>query len=541
MGFLSRAFYFSVGLATVVWVASLYSRVPREQLTQIRKEGHVIAGAFVVFAVFLMTRAVVPAKQSRRYRGVGKSILDTVLLMWTPSDPFRIRDLVAGGVCIIGRTGSGKTSSSGFQLARAIVGIPVTAGCIIASKPEDKQFWQKIFNAAGRNADLLVFEPRSGLQFNVIDFEMQNGGDSHEVTRFILTIDDAMQRSGNGGGTNEKFWEKSKARTIYNGVEIIRKAIGKVSAPSLAALITDAATSEAQLTEEKWRQGNHCQMLAEAMKAPKTEAEEHDYRQAVDFWLGEWPRMDVKVRSSIMADIMGVLHTLNTGEIRTLLSGGTNVSPAIMERSKWVLVNMPVHEKGAGGLAVSTAWKYATQRHILRRHANRTTNPIIIWCDEYQNVCNSVQDAAFLAETRSHLGGMVVLTHGLHSFQTSAKGEEGNRHAMSLMSNFPVKVVHSLAEHDTAKFASNLVGRALQQRGGFSRSPRANLWDDMMGEGGMSFNSSERMEEILEPNEFFRLRTGGEINNFEADAIVIKSGEPFAWGGNWLKVAFSQR
>jgi hypothetical protein len=212
-----------------------------------------------------------------------------------------------------------------------------------------------------------------------------------------------------------------------------------------------------------------------------------------------------------------------------------------MDQGKWVLVNMPVHEKGAGGLAVSTAWKYATQRHVLRRHADQRTNPILLWFDEYQNVCNGVQDSAFLAECRSHLGGMVVLTHGLHSFHASAKGEGGNHHAMALLGNFSTKVVHCLGENDSAKFASELIGRALQQRGGFSRQPGGNLWDEITGEGGMTFNSSERMEEIVQPNEFFKLRCGGEVNNYMADAIVIKSGEPFAYGGNFLKVAFSQK
>jgi hypothetical protein len=47
--------------------------------------------------------------------------LDEVLLQWTARDVFRVRDLLNGGVLIIGRTGSGKTSSSGAALMEAII------------------------------------------------------------------------------------------------------------------------------------------------------------------------------------------------------------------------------------------------------------------------------------------------------------------------------------------------------------------------------------------------------------------------------------
>jgi hypothetical protein len=49
------------------------------------------------------------------------SPLDIPLFHWTPRDPFRVRDLLNGGALILGRAGSGKTSSSGRALMQAIV------------------------------------------------------------------------------------------------------------------------------------------------------------------------------------------------------------------------------------------------------------------------------------------------------------------------------------------------------------------------------------------------------------------------------------
>jgi hypothetical protein len=77
-------------------------------------------------------------------------ILDQVLLMWTDRDPFRIRDLLNGGVLVLGRAGSGKTSSSGRTLMQAIVNHPRSGGLILCAKPEDAADIHSIFLKAGR-------------------------------------------------------------------------------------------------------------------------------------------------------------------------------------------------------------------------------------------------------------------------------------------------------------------------------------------------------------------------------------------------------
>jgi hypothetical protein len=46
---------------------------------------------------------------------------------------------------------------------------------------------------------------------------------------------------------------------------------------------------------------------------------------------------------------------------------------------------------------------------------------------------------------------------------------------------------------------------------------------------------------VLQDQQFMIGRTGGPENSYVADAVVVKSGEPFASGMNYLRVAFSQR
>lgn len=469
--------------------------------------------------------------------------MDQPLMWWTEDDPMRVRDVLNGGIAIFGRTGSGKTSGSGFQIGKAIVGLPGSGGLILASKPEDKVFWQDIFEDAGRGKDLLVFAPDAPLRFNLLDGELLAGADTRELTQLIMTIGETLKRnSRSGAGENEAFWDQLKERTIYNAVEIVRKATGRVSASDLQRFITGAATAPSEIASQQWQDGFHNQCLGLAYSAYKTPAEQHDYDLALEFWAREYPSMDAKPRSSSLADVQNVLHVFCSGIVRELLSGKTNVSPAVMESGKWVLVNMPIPAYGAAGAFVNGAWKFAVQRHILRRHTMHGANPIIIWNDEYQRLVNQF-DATFLAECRSHRGAMVVLTQSIHSFYSSMGGQQGKHQADALLTNFAcAKVFHALGDDQTAAYASSLVGRSLQTFVGTSMQPIDNAWDELMGQSRVTTSTSEHYEQVLQNNVFLnRLRTGGKENGFVCDAIVIRSGEPFADGSNAVFVEFSQR
>lgn len=470
-----------------------------------------------------------------------KEPLDTPLLRWSQSDLFTIRDLLNGGVAITGRAGSGKTSSSGKQIGEAIVSHRNSGGLILAAKPEDCDMWRRIFVKAGRKDDLLVFSPDSPLRFNILGYVFGMGGHTRDVTRCITVIGESLRSADTKGGENGDFWEREQDRMIYNAVEVVKLATGTVSAPDIQRFISTAANNAAQITTPEWQAGFCNQCMATAFNKTKTAIEAHDYQLATDYWLGEFPNMADKTRSSILTGVMGILHVFNTGVVRELVSTTTNCSPDDMLAGKWVIVNMSPAEWGDMGALVAAGWKFLTQRRVLRRHARPGDSINVIWADEYHQFVNSY-DAHYLAQCRSHMGCMVVLSQSLASYYAALKGDAGRHQADALLPNFSTKIFHALGDAKTADWAAGLLGKSLQTFVGMSMGPVENATEEIRGRSRVTTSTNEHYESILQTNVFMNgLRTGGEANGLLCDAIVIRSGEPFSNKQNWLCVQFSQK
>lgn len=497
-------------------------------------------GGFALMLIGVMPTRRRGTTSHRRRRQAD--VLDHVLLAWNESDRFTVRDLLNGGVAILGRTGSGKTSSSGKAIANALARLPGSGGLILAAKPgEDRAMWERNFAAAGRSQDLLVFSPDSPLRFNFLDYEMAQGGHTRNITRTLMTIGETLGNSDSDGREDSSFWSKEQERMIYNAVEVVKLATGRVSAPDLHRFITGAAMSPQQFTSEEWLAGFHNQSLKTAWEKPKTAMEQHDYELAKEYWLNEFVFMADKTRSSIMTGVMGILHTFNTGIVRELVSSGTTITPDDLFAGKWVLIDMAPSEWGDIGLFIAGGWKYLAQKAVLKRVVHEQSNVATIWADEAQQFVNSF-DAHYIAQCRSHRGCLVYLTQSLHAYYAALPGEAGRHQADSLLTNFHTKLLHALGDIETANWASGLIGKSLQTFTGGSMSPSEGLYDDLMGSSQYTGNFSQHYESILQANAFMHgLRTGGAANGFVCDCFVIRSGEPFANGENWLATSFDQR
>ena len=502
-----------------------------------------VVSAVLAFAALLLLMIAALSKQ-RRTAGPSDS-LETTLFHWTPHDPFSVRSLLNGGIFIAGIVGSGKTSSSGKLIGTSIVRftdgkVPKSGGLILAAKPEDLAMWQGIFAAAGRSQDLRVFSPSESLRFSFLDYEMRNGGHTRNITKCILTIGESLRSNDSGGGSDQDpFWRQQSERMIYNAVEIVKHATGKVSAPDLQRFIIGAAQNAEQLTSDAWRASFHCQCLEAAHNATKSPVDSHDVAMATDYWLGEMPLLADRTRSSILASVMGLLHVFNTGIVRELVSTTTNITPDDMFSGQFILVNMSPTEFGDIGSFICAGWKYLTQRRVLRREAKPSDCINVIWADEAQQHVNSF-DAQYLAQCRSHLGCMVYIAHGLPDFYAALKGETGKQQTHALLANFTHTILHAV-DTETAEWASRKLGKRRETLFGGSSAPTGDICDDLFGQSRLTGSFSEHYENIVQENVFMNgLRTGGKANGLACDAIVIKSGLPFSTGENWIHRTFLQ-
>jgi hypothetical protein len=488
----------------------------------------------VVILLFIFSR------RSRRRASYRSSPLDAVLLRWPSGDPFTIRDLLNGGVAILGRVGSGKTSSSGRLLGTQIVRNEKSGGLILVAKPEDLAMWKAIFHAAGRDSELWIFSPHARLRFNVLDFVLKEDGQTRSITDCIRIIGECLgSHEAKGSSGQDPFWEQQQDRMLYYAVEIVKLATGSISAPTLQPFINGAAQTPEELEKPQWQQGQHCQLLRAAHEAAATDLQKHDCAQAVDYWLGEYPRMADRTRSSILAGVMGLLAVFNTGLVKELLSGETNVSPKDMFEGKWIIVDMSPSAWGSSGKLVCSAWKYATQWSVLRRKATADDAFNVIWVDEAQQLVTSY-DAHYIAQCRSHLGCLVFLSQSLPGYYANFGGEAREHRAQALLANFTHTILHAV-DPVTAEWAAKKLGQRRETMFGGSSGPGGDVFDDLFGQPKLTGSFSEQYAPVLQENVLINgLRTGGIANDLACDAIVIRSGEAFSNGENWLRCTFLQ-
>jgi hypothetical protein len=193
-----------------------------------------------LFALLLLMFAMRKRAQKAAQPVIKKvrTMLDQVLFRWSAHDSFRIRDLLNGGCLILGRAGSGKTSSSGRTLMQSIVAHPKSGGLILAAKPEDEEDVRRVFRKAGREEDLIVFDLDQPYRFNFLRY-VGSRGDPRNLVRCMMMIGETLQRGEQGGGEDGDFWKAQCERLLETAVICLQTAGEEVSAVNLHRFISN--------------------------------------------------------------------------------------------------------------------------------------------------------------------------------------------------------------------------------------------------------------------------------------------------------------
>ena len=446
--------------------------------------------------------------------------LDSPLVWLTNNDPWRVRD-ACEGTQIFGGTGSGKTSGSGQAIAKAFL-TSGFGGLVCTAKPDDRELWERYAAETGRSDSVIVFSPHQDRwRFNFLDYELRRpgggAGQTENLVNLFMTVLEAVE-GGQGGGSNEQFWDRTLKQLLRNAIDLARMARNTVSLPLLYDIISTAPQSIKQSNSEAWQKRSTCfQCLTEADATEKDEWAQHDFDLTARFWLNEFPNLAPRTRSTIVTSFTSMADMFLRGTLRKLFCSTLTLLPELTHGGAIIIVDLPIKEYHALGKVAQILVKYLWQRATERRDVATNPRPVFLWADEAQFFLTS-HDQQFQTTARSSRACTVYLTQNLPNYIEALGGDTAAQNtAESFLGNLQTKIFHANGDKTTNQYAADSIAKSWQQRSTSGTSG---------GVQGMSVNrsQSEAFEYTVAPREFTMLRKGGAANNLEVDAIIFQGG-----------------
>lgn len=465
--------------------------------------------------------------------------LDDTLSTFPDGTPWSVRECLRSTE-VKGITGSGKSTGPRDTLVRAILGHPKATIFAVCQKPEDRDDYVAMLEGAGK--PYVVVEPRGKAKCNFIEDELAAGADERALVGFYVHQGEALLAGMQNTGENAKYFRMLEDRILYNVFVALRLAGEKLTPENIREFIATAAYAAEQLSDEKWRAKYHNAVMQKAGKAAKDRGgiDAHDFDNVRSFFTNEFVHLDEKPKTGAISGLMNTAHVFCTGLAYDACATETTASPSIIDKGESIVVNYPFSIHGPTGRFVVGGWFYKLQKHILRRKFGTDSYFNVAVLDEYQE-CVTEHDATYLAQCRSHGGCLFTLTQTTHSEHSAMGGGHASHHKVgALTGNFGYHVFCQ-ADAATAKAASEMLGMRLETFISMNEGEKVSAYDEMMGRSSFRASYSQQYQPVLQPVVFMHsLRSGGPLNDFEVDAVVVRSGQPFRCGRAYQFVTYRQ-
>lgn len=489
-----------------------------------------------------------------------RSSLDTRLLKFSGGDYFTIRDAVTG-VQIFGGTGSGKTSGSGRALAHAYLKAGF-GGIVMCAKPDEADLWRALAKECGRSRDLVFFDSSGSLRFNFLDYAQHTiaaDGRDMNLVQLLSTITEATRaqtRAGSsaGGGGNEQYFRDAASQLVANAIPFLRAVKGTIRLGDLHRFVSTAPTSRQEANDPKWVALSFCGLTIhqahKLRKAGNPEAERA--MQHKGYWTDELSSIGDKTRGNIVSTFTSSIYPFLTGQLHDLFCTDTNIVPEYARQGIIIVCDLPARSYGPAGVVAQQIMKLLFQLSMESEHVTDATRPVMVWADECQFFMNS-HDTDHLSVCRQQRVANVFITQDMPTYQAKMPDEN---EANSLLNKFGTRIFHASTDHNTCKYASDIIGRikhySLSQSQSFAS---ASSGGDSLGETAgsssgsygdtftMQRSKSSYLEYDIPPDYFAKeLRTGGPANRHKVDGIIVRNGGVFKSSKkNRIKAEFAQR
>ena len=475
------------------------------------------------------------------------NILDRRVLSLSKTDHLTNRDLVEGTL-ILGAPGSGKTTTSGLQLAHALLGTPNMGGLVLTAKAEETKNWEQYAKDCGRKDDLIVFNADSGHSFDPLHYEWtrpgRGAGDLESIIDFFSTLVSIGKKEIGHG--HDPFWERGNEQLMRNTITPIDLAGEQVSIANIDRVIKSLPTRPGQHEEAEWQSQSYCAHIIKAIKARKdtlTPEQWSDLDFASQYIFNKWPSFDERPRSSLEMTWSGMADKFLFNPFNRLFCSGkcTFTPEDTTHRNKIVICDFPLLEYGhETGRTINVILKLIFQRAWLRRKLSESPNPVFLWQDEFQYFVTR-RDNFFQQTCRGSRVAVVCLTQNiLNLAEELGEGQPGSK-TKSFLGNLAIKIFHQQNDTETCNYAADQIGKHWVYMDNFNSSVGG------VGHPHASVGGHRQLVHVIEPIEFTRL-TKPDGNNPLSQAIVYLSGKPFKAtesqenprGRNYLPVLFSR-
>jgi hypothetical protein len=457
---------------------------------------------------------------------------DQQLLRFNPQDSLTLGQAMEG-IAILGGTGSGKTTSSGFQLSQAMLRRGF-GGLVLTVKVDEVERWQRLCRLTGRSNDLVIFDEEHGQQFNFLRYQAERQSATGGLTQNLVDLlEEMIELSGRvtslrASRGDEQFWSYARRELARNAIDLVLLATGSISVRHLLEVVRDAPRSRDMASSPDFLRQSLIGMLLERARASiRSEYERHDLEQVEEYFTKSFAGLAEKTRSVVESSLFGVLDQFTRGKLHRLFGQGTTVTPDDILAGKIVVLNMPIKQMMGIGMLGQSLFKAQFQQRLEQRSA-KEDRPCFLYIDEAQGFLTA-RDMQFAATARSSQCVNVWLTQNISNVYVALGGDESGRAAAdSLLGLANTKILHQNADAVTNEWAATLIGRrrlllrsSSTSHGTFSTFfPRDSIPQ-------MSFSRSEAIEFIVQPHQFASLRKGGMPHRF-AEAIVFQGGRRWA-------------
>ena len=489
--------------------------------------------------------------------------LDKTLLHFTDDKgkkhPWTLRHATMG-TQIFGATGSGKSSGSGKDIAKAFLKNNF-GGIVLCAKPDERGEWERLAKATNRQNDLIVFSNNSNLSFDPIIYESTRqsigGGETLNIVDLIMRLYEIGQNfmSAGGGVETERYWENALKRAVSRSVDLLKAANEDVTIVNLRKIIIDSGKQEqirnfkeyvsqvqnvtkddndyVILTKEidEIVSNNYCLGLikkAKSLEVQKKISTDRFYFLS-SYYLTEFNSLSEKTKSTISEYYLGLIEPFLSGILKKHFVGRSSPSlnPEITYKQKKIIIlDFSIKEFLLSGAYAQGIYKYIWQQAMERRDVKSNNNPVFIWADESQYFVDPKFDSLFQTTARSAFVCSVYLTQNINNYYFSMGTHNSISRTKSLVNNLATKIFHANSDFDTNEFASKIISKKEKTKTTLN-----------IGERSATKSNVSNYEFQIAPSEFVKLKTGG--SQKVVTAIITQTGR--LWGkNNFLRAKFMQ-